>query len=134
MTSTQAKPVQSLMRRYNKALLYGALILAAVSGILELYSGLVTIPLPLGLPLVLIALVYFGGIVLVAVDYKRELFVKVGVGWTLLIIILWAASAAANVAGTRATTSYIAKGIEVVLLVLLVELWMRPGKKPTATS
>ena len=134
MTSTQATKVQSAGRQYNKGLLYGALILAALSGILELYSGIVTIPLPLGLPLVLIALVYFGGVVIVAVNYKRDLFIKIGVGWTLLIIVLWAASAAVNVAGTRATTSYIAKGIEVVLLVLVVELWMSASKRPVAPS
>ena len=134
MTSTQASKIQSAGRQYKKGLLYGALILAALGGILELYSGIVTIPLPLGLPLVLIALVYFGGVVIVAVNYKRDLFIKIGVGWTLLIIVLWAASAAVNVAGTRAPTSYIAKGVEVVLLVLVVELWMSSGKKSAVTS
>ncbi len=134
MTSTQASPVQSSVARYHKGLLYGALVLAAISGILEMYSGLVTIPLPLGLPLVLIALVYFGGIALVGVNYKRDLFTKIGIGWTLLIIILWAASAAVNIAGTRATASYLAKGVEVVLVVVLVELWMRAGNKPAVTS
>jgi hypothetical protein len=110
------------------------LVLAAISGILEFYSGVVTIGLLLGLPLVLIGLVYFGGIVLVAVNYKRDLVIKIGIGWTLLIIILWAASAAVNATGTRATASYIDKGIEVILLILLVELWMGTGKKPAVAS
>ena len=134
MTSTKASSAQARMGRYNKGLLYGALILAVISGILEVYGGVVTVGLLLGLPLVLIALVYFGGIVLVAIDYKRDLFIKIGIAWTLIIIIAWAASAAANAPGTRATASYILKGVEVVLLILLVELWMRAGKKPAVTS
>ncbi len=135
MTSTQTKPAKSPMTQYNKTLLYGALVLAAISGILELYSGVVTVTLPSGgLLLVLIALVYFGGIALVALNYKSDLLIKIGIGWTLLIIILWAASAAVDATGTRATLSYIDKGIEVVLLVLLVELWMGTGKKPAVAS
>jgi hypothetical protein len=134
MTSTQAKPAQSLAKQYNKGLLYGALVLAAISGILEIYSGVITIGLLLGLPLVLIGLVYFGGIALVAANYKRGLMIKIGIGWTLLIIVLWAASAAVNAAGTRETVSYVVKGIEVVLLILLVELWMGSGKKPAVAS
>ena len=134
MTSMQAKSTQTTAKQYNKGLFYGALVLAAISGILELYSGLVTIGLPLGLPLLLIGLVYFGGIALVAANFKRDLMIKVGIGWTLLIIILWAASAAVDAAGTRATVSYVVKGIEVILLILLVELWMGTGKKPTVAS
>ncbi len=135
MTSPQAKPAQSAVRQYNKGLFYGALLLAAISGILEFYSGVITIALLQGgLLLVLIALVYFGGIALVVANYKRDLMIKIGIGWTLLIIILWAASAAVNATGTRAIASYIVKGIEVILLILLVELWMRAGKKLAVAS
>ncbi len=134
MSSQQAIMAQSVPREYNKPLLYGALALATITAIVHLYTGIMN-GIPLGVPLILIALVYLGGVGLIAANYRRDLFIKVGIGWVLLLLILWAASeVVTDVGGTRLLLTFVDKGLEVVLLILLVGLWMMTGKKLATTS
>src|SRR5713226_2109930 len=134
MSSQQSALAHSVRKEYNKALLYGALALAGVTAIVHIYTAYTDIA-PYGVnvavPLFLIALVYLGGIGLIAANYKRNLWIKVGIGWVLLVLILWVAAAAnTDTGGTRLLLTFIDKGIEVVLLGLLVGLWMMKGKNP----
>src|SRR5260370_33315919 len=83
-----------LPTRYPKSLLNIVLILAAVTAILHLYIGIVVYGIPLGIPLILIALVYPGGIGLRSADNRRDLWLKIGIYWIIIVISLWAASPA----------------------------------------
>jgi hypothetical protein len=100
--------------------LSAALALAVITAIFHLYIGLAVYGLPLGVPLILIALVYLGGTGMIAANFHRGLLLKVGLGWVALVIALWALSAAVDAPNTRDPIAYLDKTIEVVLLVLLL--------------
>ncbi len=74
---------------YPKWLLETALVLAAVTAVLHLYIGTLVYGIPLGVPLILIALVYLGGIGLIAANNRRDLWLKIGVYWVIIVIVLW---------------------------------------------
>jgi hypothetical protein len=120
-----------VLASYPKGLLNGALVLAAITGLLHLYIGVVIDGLPTGIPLVLIGLVYFGGIGLISANYKRDLLMKVGLGWVTLVIVLWALAAAVNGTGTRDPLSFLDKADEVVLLGLLLRIRMLRSRSTT---
>jgi len=107
---------------YPKGLLNLVLALAGLSGVFHSYIGVVVFGLPSGIALILIALVYFGGIGLMAANYKRDLLLKVGLGWVILLILLWALTAAAGFTGTRDPLAFVDKSVEVVLLGLLLRI------------
>ena len=114
------------------SLLYTALALAAVSAIFHLYIGTVIFGFPQGIALILIALVYLGGIALIAGNYRRALWLRIAPGWVLLLLVLWALTAAAglNTTGTSNIYAYVDKAVEVVLLITVVRIWMvRPVPK-----
>lgn len=112
-------------RQYPKGLLYAALVLAVVSAILHFYIGFAVYGIPLGIPLILIALVYVVGIGMIAMDYRRSLLLRVGLAWVVIVIVLWALSAAVNAPNTRDPLAYLTKVVEVVLLGVLFLLWRR---------
>lgn len=101
-----------------------ALVLAAISGILHVYVGYVVDGLPNGAALILIGIVYFIGVALVAAKYRRELIFKIGLVWVPLLIVLWAAVAVLNVAGSgaRDPAAYAIKVDEVILLGVLFQI------------
>jgi hypothetical protein len=109
-------------RRYSKSLINTALLLAAVTAITHLYIGIAVYGIPLGVPLILIALVYVGGIYLIAANNRRELWLKIGIYWVIVVIVLWAASAAANAPNTNSTLAYADKAVEFVLLGILLRI------------
>jgi hypothetical protein len=109
-------------RTYPKKLLNIALVLAAVTAVLHLYIGLLIYGVPLGTPLILIALVYLGGIGLIAANNRRDLWLKIGIYWVILVIVLWAVSAAANAPNTNITMAYADKAVEFVLLGILLRI------------
>jgi hypothetical protein len=111
-------------KQYPKKLLNVALGLAVVTAIIHLYLGF-TIGYPLGIPLILIALVYLIGTGLIVMNNRRALFLKVGLAWVPVVIILWAVSAAVNAPNTQTVFAYASKGVEVVLLVPLFLLWRK---------
>jgi len=107
---------------YPKSLLNIALVLAAVTAILHLYIGIWVYGIPLGVPLILIALVYLGGISLIAANNRRDLWLKIGIYWVIIVIVLWAASAAVNAPNTNIALAYVAKAVEFVLLGILLRI------------
>jgi hypothetical protein len=109
-------------KTYPRNLLNIAFVLAAVTAILHLYIGLVIYGVPLGIPLVLIALVYLGGIGLIAAINRRDLWLKIGIYWIVIVIVLWAVSAAANAPNTNITLAYADKAVEFVLLGILLRI------------
>ena len=113
---------------YSKGLLETALVLAAVTAVLHLYIGILVYGIPLGVPLVLIALVYLGGIGLIAVNNRRERWLKIGIYWVIIVIVLWAASAAVNAPNTNIPLAYVDKAVEFILLGILLR--MRTARQP----
>jgi hypothetical protein len=109
-------------RTYPKNLLNIALILAAVTAVLHLYIGLLIYGVPLGTPLILIALVYLGGVGLIAANNRRDRWLKIGIYWVILVIVVWAVSAAANAPNTNITLAYADKAVEFVLLGILLRI------------
>jgi len=107
---------------YPKRLLNIALLLAAVTAILHLYIGILVYGIPLGVPLILIALVYIGGIVLIAANNRRDRWLKIGIYWVIIIIALWAASAAVNAPNTNIVLAYVDKAVEFILLGILLRI------------
>jgi hypothetical protein len=116
-TTTKAPPTS-----YPKSLLNIALVLAGVTAILHLYIGIWVYGIPLGVPLILIALVYLGGIGLIVANNRRDLWLKIGIYWVIVVIVLWAASAAVNAPNTNTTLAYIAKAVEFVLLGIFLRI------------
>jgi hypothetical protein len=112
----------SLPTRYPKSLLNIVLVLAAVTAILHLYIGIVVYGIPLGIPLILIALVYLGGIGLISANNRRDLWLKIGIYWVIIVIVLWAASAAVNAPNTNIALAYVDKAVEFILLGILLRM------------
>jgi hypothetical protein len=107
---------------YPKSLLNVALALAAVAAALHLYIGILVYGIPLGVPLILIALVYLGGISLIAANNRRDLWLKIGIYWVVIVIVLWAASAAVNAPNTQIALAYVDKAVEFILLGILLRI------------
>ena len=96
--------------------------MAAVTAVLHLYIGILVYGIPLGVPLILIALVYLGGIGLIAVNNRRERWLKIGIYWVIIVIVLWAASAAVNAPNTNIPLAYVDKAVEFILLGILLRM------------
>ncbi|HZY94267.1 MAG TPA: hypothetical protein VFE98_05310 [Candidatus Bathyarchaeia archaeon] len=109
---------------YPIRLVYAAIVLAIISAAFHLYIGIWIIGGTSGIVLSLIALVYIVGSILIAVDYKRKLFLKIGLGWVILVLILWAGVAAMNATGTNNIFAYLDKADELMLLAILVRIRM----------
>ena len=111
--------------RYPQNLLKIVLILSAITAAFHLYIGIVVYGIPFGVPLILIALVYLGGIGLVSANNRRDLWLKIGIYWVIIVIVLWAASAAVNAPNTNIPLAYIDKAVEFILLGILLRLRTR---------
>ena len=122
MSEKSSATVASLPTRYPKRLLNIVLVLAAVTAILHLYIGIVVYGIPLGIPLILIALVYLGGIGLISANNRRDLWLKIGIYWVIIVIVLWAASAAVNAPNTNIALAYADKAVEFILLGILLRI------------
>src|SRR5260370_17954547 len=106
----------SLPRQYPKILLNIVLALAGLTAILHLYIGIVVYGIPLGIPLILIALVYLGGIGFISANNRRDLWLKIAIYWVLIVIVLWPASAAVNPPNTNIAAPSVHKPVEFILL------------------
>jgi hypothetical protein len=107
---------------YPKNLLNIALVLSALTAVLHLYIGLQVYGIPPGVPLILIAFVYIGGIALIAANNRRALWLKIGIYWVIIVIVLWAASAAVDAPNTNIPLAYIDKAVEFILLGILLRI------------
>jgi len=122
MSEKSDATTKSPTKSYPHSLLNIALVLAAVAAILHLYIGILVYGIPLGVPLILIALVYLGGIGLVAANNRRDLWLKIGIYWVIILIVLWAASAAVNAPNTNIVLAYVDKSVEFILLGILLRM------------
>ena len=122
MSEKSDATTKSSTKSYPKSLLNIALVLAAVAAILHLYIGILVYGIPLGVPLILIALVYLGGIGLVAANNRRDLWLKIAIYWVIILIVLWAASAAVNAPNTNIVLAYVDKSVEFILLGILLRM------------
>jgi hypothetical protein len=109
-------------KSYPKNLLNIALVLAAVTAVIHLYIGVLVDGIPLGVPLILIALVYLGGIGLITANSRRDVWIKIGAYWVIIVIVLWAASAAVNAPNTNSPLAYADKAVEFILLGVLLRM------------
>src|SRR2546422_5279967 len=78
---------------YPPALFSVVLLLALVAAVIHVYFGVFVYSGNNSIPMYGIAAVYIVGSVLVAGEIKSELWVKVGTGWGVVLIVLLAASA-----------------------------------------
>src|SRR2546430_10806292 len=108
--------------KYPKSLLNIVLVLAAVTVLLHLYIGIAIYGIPRGVPLILIALVYLGGIGLISANNRQDFWLKIGIYWVIIVIVLWAASAAANAPNTNIALAYVDKAVEFILLGIFLRL------------
>jgi hypothetical protein len=111
-------------------LLYTIVTLAVLTGILHL----ALVPSALGIGGVpgatifaLMAVGYFAGAVLIAANSRPRLWMKVGVVYTQLLIVLWAVGAALDFPGTRAPLAYADKAVEALLVWALLVALLRNG-------
>src|SRR5437870_13575987 len=78
---------------YPPALFSAVLLLALVAAVIHVYFGVLVYSGNNSIPMYGIAAVYIVGSVLVAGNIKRELWLKVGTGWGLLLVVLLAHAA-----------------------------------------
>ena len=71
------------------------------------------------------ALPYLAAALLVSLDVRRRLWIRLGIAYVLLLLTVWA------IAGDRSALAYAAKAIEVALLTALVALEVLPRLRPT---
>ena len=65
------------------------IVAALVSAAVHLLLGVRMFPSPMGISFVLAGLGFVGGVVLLAIDYRRRAVYAVGIGFTLVQIGLW---------------------------------------------
>ena len=79
-----------------------------------------TVDPAVGIVFIGMAIPYLVGLALILGGVRPLLWLRVGAGYTALLLVLWAA------AGGRDMLAYVDKAIEIALLVLLVVLLRRP--------
>ena len=111
-----------------------AVLLTLATGLIHLYIGVdfllvgpyadavidPTTRTPVGFVFIGMAIPYLVGLALILGGVRPHLWLRVGAGYTALLLVLWA------VAGTRDKLAYADKAIEIALLVLIVALIRRP--------
>jgi len=78
--------------------------------------------------MILIAHVYLGGIGLIAMNIRRDLWLKICIYWVIIVIVLWAASVAVNAPNTNIPLAYVSRAVEFILLGVLLRL--RTASRP----
>lgn len=101
---------------------YAGIALAAVTGVIHLWLGVNFLSSPLGVSFLLAGLGFFGAITLVVLDVRRRSVYAVGIPFTAVQILIWAAfnwplDLLGNPIGTVDKVAQL--GLIVVLVVLL---------------
>src|SRR2546427_11465660 len=78
---------------YPPALFSVVLLLALVAAVIHLYFGVLVYSGNNSIPMYGIAAVYIVGVGLVAANFRRELWLKVGTVSAVVLVVLWAAAA-----------------------------------------
>ncbi|MFC4245766.1 hypothetical protein ACFOZ7_01900 [Natribaculum luteum] len=102
-----------------------AILLAATSGLVHLVLGVGFLPHPMGVTFVLAAGGFFGAIVLVILDVRRQLLYFVGIPYTGVQIVLWYAVNQPGSVADLTTAGVVDKIAQALLIVALVVLYYR---------
>jgi len=105
---------------YPPALFSAVLLLALVAAVIHVYFGVLVYSGNNSIPMYGIAAVYIVGSVLVAGNIRRELWLKVGTGWAVLLVVLWAA--AAFLGNAPHSTDLLAYGVNILEVALVIAL------------
>ena len=105
---------------YPPALFSAVLLLALVAAVIHVYFGLLVYSGNNSIPMYGIAAVYIVGVGLVAANFRRELWLKVGTVWAVVLVVLWAA--AAFLGNTPHTTDPLAYGVNILEVALILSL------------
>jgi len=105
---------------YPPALFSVVLLLALVAAVIHLYFGVLVYSGNNSIPMYGIAAVYIVGVGLVAANFRRELWLKVGTVWAVVLVVLWAA--AAFLGNTPHTTDPLAYGVNILEVALILSL------------
>jgi succinate dehydrogenase/fumarate reductase cytochrome b subunit len=105
------------------------IVAALVSAAVHLLLGVRMFPSPMGISFVLAGLGFVGGIVLLAIDYRRRTVYAVGIAFTLVQIVLWYvvnfAGGGKSFPADVGTLGAVDKVAQVVLIAVLVALLRR---------
>ncbi len=109
--------------RQVRGLFGWVVFLTLATGLIHVYIGVDSLlegSAGAGIVFIGMAIPYLVGLALILGGVRPLLWLRVGAGYTALLLVLWAA------AGTRDTLAYADKAIEIALLALLVVLLRRP--------
>jgi hypothetical protein len=98
-----------------------AFVLAAITGVLHLWLGVSFLSSPLGISFLLAGLGFLGGIVLVALDYRRRPVYALGVPFTAVQIVAWYLVNAPDFS----PIGYLDKAVQVAFVAVLIVLYRR---------
>lgn len=104
---------------------WGAVALAAISGVIHFVLGVQFFPGVQPVLFLLAGLGFFGAIVLLLVDYRRQQLYIAGVGFTALQIVLWLVLNQLGADPGISPTEIIDKGAQVLLIAALIVLLRR---------
>ena len=127
--------VESMTIHYPTGLYWTAFVLVLISVVIHVYFGAFVYTGFSVVPMFGIAAVYLVGLVLVLANFRRSLWIKIGAGWSILLVVLWTAAAFWGIKFPHTTDplAYVVNGVEVVLIFSLFAL-MRYGKVETSVA
>ncbi len=105
---------------YPPTIFSAVLLLALAAAVIHVYFGAFVYIGNNSIPMYGIAAIYIVGVGLVAANFRRELWVKVGTLWAVLLVVLWAA--AAFLGNAPHTTDPLAYGVNILEVGLIISL------------
>lgn len=105
---------------YPRAIFSAVLLLALVAAVIHVYFGAFVFSGNNSIPMYGIAAIYVVGAALVAANFRRELWLKVGTVWPIILVVLWAA--AAFLGNAPHTTDPLAYGVNILEVGLIISL------------
>lgn len=134
MQGNSPSRTESMTIRYPAGLYWTTIVLALISVAIHIYFGVFVYTGTVVVTMFGIAAIFLVGVVLVLANFRRRLWIKVGAGWTVLLVVLWAATAfLGNYPHTKDPLAFVVSGVEIVLIISLLSL-MRYSKVETSTS
>lgn len=126
-----SKP-ESKTIHYPTWLYWTTIVLALGSVAIHIYFGVFVYTGTIVVTMFGIAAIFLVGVVLVLANFRRSLWIKIGAGWTILLVVLWAATAfLGNYPHTTDPLAFVVNGVEIVLIISLFAL-MRYRKAETS--
>ena len=123
---------ESMTIHYPTGLYWTTIALALISVAIHIYFGVFVYTGAIVVPMFGIAAIYLAGVVLVLANFRRSLWIKIGAGWAILLVVLWAAAAfLGNYPHTTDLLAFVVSGAEFVLIISLFAL-MRYSKVETS--